>query len=96
MKGIVTILLAFLLLGGVVRLVLFFFGGRTDLLPEGEKTLGRRSLLALGIFNIAFAVVALLLLFERSYDPLDVLIGVAVVGLVFEVTFRKGSVTWRV
>jgi hypothetical protein len=92
MKWIVTILLASLFLGGLVRLVLFF-RRRTDLLPEAERRLGRSRLLALGVFNGVIAVVGFLLLFERSYDALDVLMGVAVVSLVIEVTFRKGSIT---
>lgn len=90
MKWIVTILLASLFFGGLVRLVLFF-RGRTDLLPEAERRLGRSRLLALGVFNGVIAVVGFLLLFERSYDALNVLMGVALVSLVVEVTFRKGS-----
>jgi hypothetical protein len=93
MIWIVSILLASLLLGGLVRLI-SFFRGRTDLLPKAERSIGRQRLIALAILNISFSGFGFFLLFTKTYEPLDILVGVSLVGLLFEVAFRKGSINW--
>jgi hypothetical protein len=93
MALIVSILLGILLMGGVVRLVLFFVR-RTDLLIQPDRTLGNRRLIALGILSIVFSAFGLFLLSTKAYDPVDILIGVSLVVLLSEVAFRKGSINW--
>ncbi len=93
MISIVSIFLASLFVGGLVRLVLFF-RGRTDLLPKAEQSIGKERLVALAIINISFSGFGFYLLFTKTFDPLDILIGVSIVSLLFEVAFRKGSINW--
>jgi hypothetical protein len=93
MTWIVSILLASLFFGGLVRLALFL-RGRTDLLPKGERSITRERLVALAILNIGFSGFGFFLLFTKAYDPLDILIGLSLVSLLFEVAFRKGSINW--
>lgn len=92
MIWIVGSLLAILLVTGIVRLILFFRSS-TDLWVERRNPLGNRRLVALGIFNLTFAGLGLALLVTRRFDPLDILIGISLVELVFEVGFRKTSIT---
>lgn len=93
MSWIVSILLAILFLGGLVRLIVFF-KGRTDLLPKSERVIGRERLIALAIINTSMAGFGFFLLHSKTFDPMDILIGTSLVGLLFEVGFRKGSINW--
>ena len=93
MTWIVSTLLGFLFIGALVRLVLFF-RGRMDLVPDARGKIGRWRLIALASLNAVFSAMGFLVLFNKTYDPLDVLIGVSLVSLIAEVTFRKGSIDW--
>lgn len=91
MIWIVGILQALLFLGGIARLILFL-RSRGELMSKDDPSLGRRRLIALAIFNTLFASFGFFLLITRTEEPFDILVGTALVGLIFEVAFRKGSV----
>jgi hypothetical protein len=96
MKLLAIILLALLFPGGILRLVLFFRHSSLWPGPAPDQKLGRHSLFAPGLINILFSLVGLLMLYEEFSNPLDVLFGLAVVGVACEVTFRKNSISWPI
>ena len=91
MFWVVGIVLGVIALVGMVRL-LIFLRSRTALSVERGQLFGKRSLFFQGLFNVIFGVFGLLLLKSGAEEPLNILVGVIVVGLVFEVGFRKTSI----
>jgi hypothetical protein len=93
MFWIVSTLLGILFLGALVRLVIFF-RGRDDLLPKSDRVMGRERHLALALVNAFLSGFGFFLLLSRTFEPMDILIGLSIVSLLVEVAFRKGSVNW--
>jgi hypothetical protein len=93
MFWIVSILLGSVILGGLARLVIYF-KGRDDLLPKSEGVIGRERHLALAFFNVFLSGLGFFWLFTKTFEPMDILIGVSIMSLLLEVGFRKGSVSW--
>ena len=91
MRTIVAFLLLVLLLAGVIRIVMFL-RSKSPIWIELSWPLGIQSLLILGFWNISFAGIGLYLLVNGT-NPLDILVGGSLVVPVFEVAFRKGSMS---
>ena len=95
MIWVVGVFLGIIFVVGVVRVVVFL-RSRTALMIERGQPLGKRSLVILGFFNVIFSIFGLVLLKSGAEEPLNILIGIIVVGLIYEVGFRKTSKYFRV
>jgi MFS family permease len=93
MKWMAIIFLGVLGLGGVLRFIVAFLK-RSDLLTGADRMLDRRRLIALGFVNMIGSIVGFVFLLEQGFPPLDVFFGTAIVSILCEVAFRKGSIDW--
>ena len=84
-----SVVLIIFLLGGIARLVSTLKTRGTS--PNSERRLAKGSLLIIGIINIAFAGLGLLLLFATTVDPLMTLIGVLLITSVPEIALTLAS-----
>lgn len=91
METVVLIFLVTLFLVGVIRIVVFLRGG-TPLLMEPGQPVGKRSHAILGFFNIASSIGGFALLKLTAEDSVNILIGLALTLLIYEVAFRKTSI----
>ena len=89
MIWLTTLFLIIFLLGGLLRLVLFFRKEVT--LPVSERSLTRKGLLSIALVNIAFASLGLYGLYARILDPLKILIGVLLVTSLLEIELKMTS-----
>jgi len=91
MLWLTTLFLMIFLLGGLLRLVLFFRKAAT--LPVSERSLTRNGFLSIALVNIAFASIGLYCLYARILDPLKILIGVLSVTGLLEIALKMTSKT---
>lgn len=83
----------FLVMGGLLRFVLSI-REKSNLLPISDVLPDKERFRALAVGNVILGGVGLLFLFSATEDPLDILIGLAIVSLLWEVALRRGSVNW--
>jgi uncharacterized membrane protein (DUF485 family) len=89
MIWLASLFMTIFLLGGVARLVSFFRNAATA--PGSQRRLSRRSLLSVGVVNIAFASAGLYCLFARIFDPTKILITVFLVTSLVEISLTMMS-----
>ena len=91
MYWLACILLGSAILGGLARLVIYFTG-REDLLLKSEGVMGRERHLLLALFYVLSSGLGFFSLSNETVEPLGILIGLPMMIVILEVTFRKGSV----
>lgn len=90
MIWIVSVVLAIILLAGLARMLLFF-RGQTVSVPESERSISRQKVLSISIGSIACSSIGFILLFSKSAQPLEVLVGVVLVVSLLEIAIRRGT-----
>ena len=91
MTRVAEVLMGILFVVGVTRIILFLRGG-TEFFRERGQPVGERNHIFMGLFNIAFAIWGMVFLRFGTEDPLDILFGILLTELIFEVAFRKTAI----
>ena len=91
MIWIAVVFLTIVLLGGVGRLLMFQRGPAAQL-PESERLLTRKKLLALGIVGIASGSLGLVFLYLGILGPVAAIVGALLLVSVIELAMRGKTI----